>query len=420
KLRLITKMNLRIVKYLLLFSLLFSSHFAYAQDSETYFKKGTQAYVSGDLDTAIANLEQVYKISPEEKIKLTLSRLLALKGKKLLDAGSYQAAVDLLGRAVKLGYEDATKDYRTAIAELQKQQALEKQRKIAKLKAELEKLSGKKEVAPEMPLPSQEKPKILLPTPGIVPVSPKLFIISISVIVGIVVIGSVVIIAVVKRTIRKRSIDLLYQQERILKMMDSHQLLTEEDKKIVVTKGKDGFQQIVSISPQARQRAERVELIEEALKDEKNPKVAEQLLAPFLTDPNNRVRANAAKAIYRHNKKAALTTLEQMTKSDNKWMKISAAWAIGEIKSPEAAVFLAPLLTDQDQHVRQRAIKSMENIISANPPQVVANIQKKISTELEQTPEKPQEAPKPAPAAQISRLEELKEKLLQLRLGKKV
>ena len=224
----------------------------------------------------------------------------------------------------------------------------------------------------------------------------------------------ILIVISVKRTANKQKIALLYQQERIFKMMDSQSLLTEEDKKIITTKGKNGYQQIISISPKARIRAERVGLIGEALKNEKNTKIVEQLLGPFLTDRNNRVRANAAKAIYKHNKKVAFTSLEEMVKSQDKWFRVSAAWAIGVLKDAEFATLLVPLLTDVDQHVRQKAIKSMKNIISNNLPQVIAALQKRISKEVERASEKLKEIPKPVPITQLDRLKELRDKLKRL------
>ena len=60
-----------------------------------------------------------------------------------------------------------------------------------------------------------------------------------------------------------------------------------------------------------------------------DPVIAEKMLKPYLSDPNNRVRANACVAIYQYNPEIAIDTLEKMASSHDKWMRLSTAWAVG-------------------------------------------------------------------------------------------
>ena len=69
-------------------------------------------------------------------------------------------------------------------------------------------------------------------------------------------------------------------------------------------------------SPNSRLRAKGLELLEEQLINDPNttPDIAENLIDPFLSDTNNRVRANAVKAMYKYNPQKAIKVLVNMTR----------------------------------------------------------------------------------------------------------
>ena len=112
---------------------------------------------------------------------------------------------------------------------------------------------------------------------------------------------------------------------------------------------------ITDILPQNRERAKSVEALERTVKD---PKMAIRIFTPFLNDPDNRVRANAVKAIYKYDPEGAISVLRDMASNENRWMRLSAAWVCGEIAAPEISSILEALIEDGDLKVRKRAIDS--------------------------------------------------------------
>ena len=87
------------------------------------------------------------------------------------------------------------------------------------------------------------------------------------------------------------------------------------------------------------------------------------LLEPFLNDVDSRVRANAAKGMYKFNREKAMVAIDQMCKSSDNWMRLSGSWVLGEIGNDMAVKTLAELLDDPKDFVASRAIKSLEKII---------------------------------------------------------
>jgi len=112
---------------------------------------------------------------------------------------------------------------------------------------------------------------------------------------------------------------------------------------------------VTDISLENRQRAKSVEALERTIKD---PAMAIRILSPYLKDTDNRVRAAACKAVYRFDSEGALGTLREMASSENRWMRLSAAWAAGELAIPEVCALIESLISDADLGVRKRAVQS--------------------------------------------------------------
>ncbi len=149
-------------------------------------------------------------------------------------------------------------------------------------------------------------------------------------------------------------------QNRLLELlnMQAKALAGEKTEKIEL-KGKDGRMVITDVNPHVRARADGVEMIPKTISD---PNIAEKMLKPYLSDPNNRVRANACVAIYRYNQEASLTVLKRMAEHSDKWMRASAAWAAGEIGTPETVPVIRKLIEDVEERVRDRAVKAFESM----------------------------------------------------------
>ncbi len=116
---------------------------------------------------------------------------------------------------------------------------------------------------------------------------------------------------------------------------------------------------ITGIDDKARVRADTVEIISEMFKD--SP-IIEDMLEPYLHDTNNRVLANACKALFPHNRRRALEIVRRMAAEDNVWMRLSAAWVCGEMGVSECVKILTPLLNDTSEHVKKRAVISFEKL----------------------------------------------------------
>ncbi|MDH5173903.1 MAG: HEAT repeat domain-containing protein [Elusimicrobiota bacterium] len=175
---------------------------------------------------------------------------------------------------------------------------------------------------------------------------------------------------------------LLGNQERILGLLEKLSgALRGETKKVVVERPDGGREIITDLNPHIRARADGVELIEATVDD---PGVGERLLKPFLEDRDSRVRANAGKALYKYNKEKAMVVLTEMSKSDDQWMRLSVAWALGEIGSKTAAEILLSLLQDSWEFVRKRAAKSLEKILIEKKEEIEANLLETIASALKQ------------------------------------
>ncbi|HLD30519.1 MAG TPA: HEAT repeat domain-containing protein, partial [bacterium] len=130
--------------------------------------------------------------------------------------------------------------------------------------------------------------------------------------------------------------------------------------------------------PNARVRARGVEVLEAELVDQ-DAELAERILSPFLNDPDNRVRGNACKNFFRFNPSKTLSVLKEMAESDSKWMRVSAAWVLGEIEAVEGFDILKKLALDSDDHVMKRALIAMCKI-RESPKQ---NIHPVVSEEID-------------------------------------
>ncbi|MDA7857880.1 HEAT repeat domain-containing protein [bacterium] len=172
---------------------------------------------------------------------------------------------------------------------------------------------------------------------------------------------------------------LLNQQERVLRLLERQsEALRGEVKKMVVKKPDGGYQIITDVNPHIRARADGVEVIEATVED---PATGERLLEPFLKDKDSRVKANAAKGLYKFNKEKAMVILGEMCRSEDQWMRLSASWVLGEIGTTTALEILLVLLKDPNEQdfVKERVIKSLKKVLTAKRKELPT----KLITEIE-------------------------------------
>ena len=88
------------------------------------------------------------------------------------------------------------------------------------------------------------------------------------------------------------------------------------------------------------------------------------LLLPLLEDPNNRVKANVAMVLWKFGGLRMVSELHKMLKTsyDDKWLRASAAWALGEIGGFGTVETLVAVLNDKAPEVRRYIIKALGKI----------------------------------------------------------
>jgi hypothetical protein len=116
------------------------------------------------------------------------------------------------------------------------------------------------------------------------------------------------------------------------------------------------------------QRAQAVEAVAaEIIEPEKNTRLEKiKKLEQLLKDENNRVRANAAKALYEIDKEESLKTLREMLASESNRMRSSAVWALGEIGSEDAFELITGLENENDEIVKYNMKVALDKVKSLN------------------------------------------------------
>jgi len=185
------------------------------------------------------------------------------------------------------------------------------------------------------------------------------------IIVGVVIVGSILLMAffithyLMRRFVAKREVSTFEHQRKIMDEIRSGVSVHSPLPPLV----RNSTHEIITdIDPIIREKARRIELIEEELKTENDPTVATTFFLPYLDDVNNRVRANAAKALYRHNKKLALVTFKFMLLSVNKWMRSSAVWALGELAEEDTVSLIKTLKNEKETCVIKQVKETFDRI----------------------------------------------------------
>ena len=213
---------------------------------------------------------------------------------------------------------------------------------------------------------------------------------AVGLIVVIIIVVGLIYFVSVRSSLRREAI-MMKQQEAILNVMMQQQVALSQGSSLL--RLSDGMQssggfvtpRLMLNDPNPRVKAKAIEIVDAQMISEKeNPDVAEKILKEFLEDKNNRVRANAAKALFRYKPEMALETIKEMFKSNDKWMQISAAWVLGELEgSNEAAeILLDNIGALEESHYKQRVIKSLTKL-NQSENSLPDETQKKIKKAIE-------------------------------------
>ncbi|MCD6310992.1 MAG: hypothetical protein J7M11_00820 [Elusimicrobia bacterium] len=146
---------------------------------------------------------------------------------------------------------------------------------------------------------------------------------------------------------------LLSQTENLIKVVEQGQASSDEKLDNIEFDDIVSRRVITDVSPANRSRAKSVVSIAQTIT---NPSLAARLMAPYLSDTNNRVRATAAVEMFKFDPSASENTLRDMTASESKWDRLSAAWAAGEIAQLSVMETLEILMDDYEPLVKARAL----------------------------------------------------------------
>lgn len=213
-------------------------------------------------------------------------------------------------------------------------------------------------------------------------------------IIGIVMSVGVVIFVmyfILYRASCRREAILMQHQERLMI------LLTEDKRRIDTFLNSESYTLLEAFehshidfrtmieNPNSHIRAKGVELLEAQLvKENSDSEIAEKLLSPFLDDPNNRVKANAVKALYKYNREKSVETAKKMVQSSNTWMRMSGIWVLGEIEDIQGIEFLLDILPNEKEgRVKNRIFKSLTELIDKKSKEIPEDFLARIKTFLE-------------------------------------
>jgi len=141
--------------------------------------------------------------------------------------------------------------------------------------------------------------------------------------------------------------------------------------------------------PGSQEKIEDLKVIEaEIVKEQTDPHAAEDVLQAFLQSQDSEIKAEAAKALYKHNPARSLDILEKMESSVDKKKRIYAISALGEISSTEAVKILLGRMDDAETGIKKEIIKSLKGIIDRKEPKIPAYIHEKIEQALSRVADK--------------------------------
>ena len=91
-------------------------------------------------------------------------------------------------------------------------------------------------------------------------------------------------------------------------------------------------------------------------------------MLPFCEDADNRVRANAVKALWNLGRREVVEVVNRMLNSDVENMRLSGVWVLAEIRCPGATEdLMARLKIEPSERVRTKILESLA--LLKKPPQ---------------------------------------------------
>jgi tetratricopeptide (TPR) repeat protein len=388
-------------KVILTVAVLVFSALAFAGEAaDTYFHNGVKKYIKKNYDGAITDVEKAIALGTTEKnAGAFLAKVLLERGSNLFENKQYGDALPYFEKAKKFqpgnknieGIIAAVNDKLKPVIEKIEVTVERESERVAKellMNAQvqqnkiIESMTKPNEIMRQVLSKSDEERKKLYEMLDkkndslIEAVKSERSSVKNIVIYGIVaftvlmilVIGFIYVFSI--RAALKREALLMKQQEAIMGIvMQQQQALSQGHSTLRIAadnSSPDGTTtpRLLLNDPNPRVRAKGIEIIDaEFVKENEDPEVAEKILRDFLQDNNNRVRANAVKSVYKYRPDEAYGAAMEMLESEDKWMKISGVWVLGEFEGDTKAIeLLLKYKDDKDPHFRGRLLKSLIKI----------------------------------------------------------
>ena len=102
----------------------------------------------------------------------------------------------------------------------------------------------------------------------------------------------------------------------------------------------------------------------EAFENTSNRPGVIKVLRTFLSDANNRIRGNAIMMLYKLGDTSVEKDISKLLQDNDKWMKVTGLFIIGELKLEKFGYDLVGLINSQDQDIRKNVIRSIIKIDS--------------------------------------------------------
>lgn len=385
--------------------------------AQMYFHKALERYLKGDIEGTIKNAEEALEFDGKnKKIKAFLVKILAEKGSQLFMNKEYREALPYLEKAMRIEPENKKINKMYGIINRQLsggeyQEPLHREKETvpksvqerpvmqqpANYGIELEReetmrallltvqeqqkelikaYTYPQDILRQVVIDSDKERKYLLDVlerslkeKDGRDISTRTVLIGIGGIIAAVVAVILFIYMLMIRMSNRREQFLIQQQARILDVVQQQSLaLAQGSTRLRIDSNllddKITARQMIN-DQNPRVRSKGLEVIEaELIEDNEDSEVAERLLEPFIKENDNRVRSTALKILYRYNPQKAIDNIREMLESDNKWMRISAAWVLGEVApTPEIVDILMTNVNSEDRHLRKRILNSLQCVL---------------------------------------------------------
>jgi len=379
------------------------------------FGSALENFLNADYEEAYKDADKLHKSNPSEaRVNDLYSKILVKMALSLEENKKYEGALDYITRAGKIQPSSETKEIKERILKKIPRKKVSGKKRAVKKKRAVRRKPAKKKQTPVKAVKSSKKiQEITKSAPAKMKYPTSVFILSFLNLLGLVFLSYFVASAFSK----KKETKLIEEERRISQIVQTlgskgeYQSLVQNQTEIMnilsrlpeetsmmklqnaeiirlverLTRGRaasnielpeeSGRAGITGVDNTPRIRADTVELIADMFKD--SP-IMEDLLEPYLHDRNNRVLANACRALFPYNRRRALNILKDMASTDDVWMRLSAAWSCGELGVSECVKILTPLLSDTSAHVRTRALTSFENL-KKKAVEIPIEVEEKIS-----------------------------------------